>query len=431
MTSDVTFPLTGYTFTLEMWQENDQRGHLVPMTVNGQSMIRLHALFEVGKLEMKAMIAGAGATVFQGTTATELTIGTGEKTFTTQGGKAFGPGAPIQVVDASDPSRFVRGTSTASNATTGVTTIAVVSADDTGGTGSITAANVSLAGTPGPTNTDAVAKSGDTMTGPLALHSGSYFYNEGADNEEGGQFSLEKPDVSDLAGNLIVDINGNSLRIFEGGGAFRMFAVNIVTGEIQLNGYPTARKAALFGTDHGISDPDDGLLGFSSGDADLGTGPGTAGWQWITSKNTRSGGYGVQLAISDTYDAFMVRRLDAGTWQSWAHVLTSNAGTRFLEGNAGTVTTAHHIYTRYRDFLTYTLGANVTFTAEAVSGEGYGKSLLFIQDGVGGRVPTFTGMVWTTSQPPWASMTAGQKAEISLIVRPDGRKKLSWIPEGS
>jgi hypothetical protein len=27
-------------------------------------------------------------------------------------------------------------------------------------------------------------------------------------------------------------------------------------------------------------------------------------------------------------------------------------------------------------------------------------------------------------------MTAGQKAEISLIVRPDGRKKLAWIPEG-
>jgi hypothetical protein len=169
MTSDVTFPLTGYTFTLEMWQENDQRGHLVPMTVNGQSMIRLHALFEVGKLEMKAMIAGAGATVFQGTTATELTIGTGEKTFTTQGGKAFGPGAPIQVVDASDPSRFVRGTSTAYDATTGVTTITVLSADDTGGTGSITAANVSLAGTPGPTNTDAVAKTGDTMAGALDM----------------------------------------------------------------------------------------------------------------------------------------------------------------------------------------------------------------------------------------------------------------------
>lgn len=149
MTSDVTFPLTGYTFTLAMWQENDQRGHLVPMTVNGQSMIRLHALFEVGKLEMKAMIADAGATVFRGTTATELSIGTGEKSFNAGAGKAFGPGARLQVTDAVDSGRFITGTSTAYDAETGATTMVVAAADPRGGTGTINGANVAVVGAPG------------------------------------------------------------------------------------------------------------------------------------------------------------------------------------------------------------------------------------------------------------------------------------------
>lgn len=171
MTSDVTFPLTGYTFTLEMWQENDQRGHLVPMTVNGQSMIRLHALFEVGKLEMKAMIAGAGATVFKGTTATELTIGTGEKTFNAGAGKAFGPGARLQVTDAVDSGRFITGTSTAYDAETGVTTIVVAAADPRGGSGTISGANVAVVGAPGASTLSGSAVGPVDMVGqPFTAH---------------------------------------------------------------------------------------------------------------------------------------------------------------------------------------------------------------------------------------------------------------------
>lgn len=169
--TDVTFPLTGYTFTLEMWQENDQRGHLVPMTVNGQSMIRLHALFEVGKLEMKAMIALAGATVFQGTTATELTIGTGEKTFNAGTGKAFGPGTRLQVTDAADAGRFITGTSTAYDAETGVTTLVVASSDPRGGTGTIIGANVAVVGAPGASTLSGNAVGPINMSGqPFTAH---------------------------------------------------------------------------------------------------------------------------------------------------------------------------------------------------------------------------------------------------------------------
>jgi hypothetical protein len=44
---------------------------------------------------------------------------------------------------------------------------------------------------------------------------------------EGGEIVLAKSDIGSLSGNIIFDINGNNLRIFENGGAFRGVLLNI------------------------------------------------------------------------------------------------------------------------------------------------------------------------------------------------------------
>lgn len=146
------------------------------------------------------------------------------------------------------------------------------------------------------------------------------------------------------------------------------------------------------------------------------------GWSLVQDTN----GDGTRnLGLFNNIGAFFSWLLDATTG-----AITFLRGLLFIEGDLGTVTTNATITYDMAEFLKVTLGGNAAISATAVAGYGFGKSILFVQDGVGGRVPTFTGMVWTTDQPPWASMTTGQKAEISLIVRPDGRKKLSWVPEG-
>lgn len=62
---------------------------------------------------------------------------------------------------------------------------------------------------------------GGTLTGNIT------FAAENAATGEGGQFYLAKPSTGSLAGNVVVDINNNLLRIFENGGAYRGISVDI------------------------------------------------------------------------------------------------------------------------------------------------------------------------------------------------------------
>lgn len=63
--------------------------------------------------------------------------------------------------------------------------------------------------------------SGADFTGNVTLPSSTTFKKENANSGEGGQFALEKSDQYGFAFNTIVDVNGSSLRFFEGGGSFR------------------------------------------------------------------------------------------------------------------------------------------------------------------------------------------------------------------
>nr|WP_314187432.1 tail fiber domain-containing protein [uncultured Brevundimonas sp.] len=62
---------------------------------------------------------------------------------------------------------------------------------------------------------------GGHFTGQITMVASSMFKKEGVGNSEGGQFVMEKPDQFGFAYNTVIDINGSSLRFFEGGGDFR------------------------------------------------------------------------------------------------------------------------------------------------------------------------------------------------------------------
>jgi hypothetical protein len=65
-----------------------------------------------------------------------------------------------------------------------------------------------------------------TFNSNVSLPAGFYIRKE-LDPSEGGQFYLQKSSGSTLAGDLIVDLNQNTFRVFEGGGSFRGFSVDI------------------------------------------------------------------------------------------------------------------------------------------------------------------------------------------------------------
>lgn len=57
--------------------------------------------------------------------------------------------------------------------------------------------------------------------GTVLLPAQTIFKRETAGSGEGGQFLLQKPDVGGFAADTVVDVNGTSIRFFEGTGAFR------------------------------------------------------------------------------------------------------------------------------------------------------------------------------------------------------------------
>jgi hypothetical protein len=88
----------------------------------------------------------------------------------------------------------------------------------------------------------------------------------------------------------------------------------------QLDGLDST-DLARFNSAHTTATPDTALNGLTSGDANI---DGTLrGWHWLTSTNTRGGGYGTQLAMSDTYSGLIkYRNKVAGVWGSWGNVWT-------------------------------------------------------------------------------------------------------------
>jgi len=108
------------------------------------------------------------ATALKATSTSEITIGTGEKTFAIQSGKQFAAGQFIVIVDSADSDNYMHGQVVSYTDTT-----LVVDVQDVGGSGTISSWNIYVSGTQGtegPSGTDEKVKnvSGDASAGYLA-----------------------------------------------------------------------------------------------------------------------------------------------------------------------------------------------------------------------------------------------------------------------
>jgi len=94
-----------------------------------------------------AAAASAAAAIFvSGTSTTSNTVGTGAKSFTTQTGKAFAANMYLTITDQANVDNFMYGYVTSYDSATGVL---IVTITQTGGSGTISAWNIALAGSLG------------------------------------------------------------------------------------------------------------------------------------------------------------------------------------------------------------------------------------------------------------------------------------------
>ncbi|MFO0271356.1 MAG: hypothetical protein ACK53W_12580 [Gemmatimonadota bacterium] len=119
-------------------------GYNETVVYGGYELPRFLAYMLAGINQAGLSITAAG-TGFVGTSSTSTTIGTGSKSLTIEAGKGFVSGMTVVAWDATDPTRFIAGEVTSYNPGTGALVISVL-AGDTGGTGTVTSWEVSIAG---------------------------------------------------------------------------------------------------------------------------------------------------------------------------------------------------------------------------------------------------------------------------------------------
>lgn len=68
---------------------------------------------------------------------------------------------------------------------------------------------------------------GPDFTGIVRLPSQTLFKKEAPGTAEGGQLQLERPDQSTLAGDIVIDVNGGNVRVYERAAPFRGFTIPI------------------------------------------------------------------------------------------------------------------------------------------------------------------------------------------------------------
>jgi len=226
---------------------------------------------ELNTLLPEIVLAGS-ATNYNGTSTTSLLIGTGSKTFTTQTSLAFSIGQFVQIANTGTPANYMYGQVTAYNSGTGSMTVLVSAV---GGAGTLTAWTIGLAASSGayaqlsgatftgavrtvassaggagfniphgtapttPTNGDIWTTStggvfarinGVTQSAVMAnasnvistVYSWSGIQTFAATGGEGGEIHFGKPPSgTTLAADVAVDVVGDSLRFWEGGGTQR------------------------------------------------------------------------------------------------------------------------------------------------------------------------------------------------------------------
>ena len=99
----------------------------------------------------------------------------------------------------------------------------------------------------------------NVFSGTAQFSGSSFVISAGVSGSEGGEFSIQKPPSGSLlAGDVIVDIYNNSLRIFENGGTFRGISIDLTAQGSQSNIWTSGNDGAGSGLDADTLDGDQG-----------------------------------------------------------------------------------------------------------------------------------------------------------------------------
>lgn len=116
---------------------------------------------------------------------------------------------------------------------------------------------------------------------------GTWIFNSGAAGSEGGEFHLTKAPSGSLDGDVIIDTVDESLRIFEGGGSFRGYNLNISEG---AGGAGTDLRAVFDSTNKGLVPASGGgTTNFLRADATFAAPPASGGLTLLSSASVGTG----------------------------------------------------------------------------------------------------------------------------------------------
>ena len=123
-------------------------GYNDPVTYGGFTLPRYLSYMLAGLNEIGVVI-DESAGLFVGTSSSNVSVGTGAKSFTATTGRAWAPGMFLLAYRTTDVTQFVSGTVTSYNETTGAL---VIDSTDSGGSGSYTNWTITLSGKSAPTS---------------------------------------------------------------------------------------------------------------------------------------------------------------------------------------------------------------------------------------------------------------------------------------
>lgn len=126
----------------------DNYGYVDPVTYGGYTLPRYLSYMLAGLNEIGIVIDEAGG-LFVGSSSSNVSVGTGTKSFTTDTGRSWVPGMFLLAYRTTDVTQFVSGTVTSYNVNTGAL---VIDSTDSGGSGSYTNWTITLSGKSAPTS---------------------------------------------------------------------------------------------------------------------------------------------------------------------------------------------------------------------------------------------------------------------------------------
>jgi hypothetical protein len=291
----------------------------------GNFAIELNALAE-------GIVIANSAANYNSTSTTSLAIGTGSKSLTVESGKLFQVGQFVILSSLSGPSNYMSGQVTAYNVATGAMTVSVTV---TGGSGTKNDWTVALSGPQGATGATGGAgtwldKSGDTMTGPLGT-APSVAGGAGFNVPPGtAPTAPANGDIWTTAAALLVRINGVTQDVLFKSGGTMTGDLALTSGTTVKDAGGTAHKVGYRGVPQ---NPQNGNYTLALKDAGGHVYSANTGSQTITVPDNATVAFAVEDVVTIVNDGTTAISIVPAAGVTLKQAGTANTGARTLAPN--------------------------------------------------------------------------------------------------